>query len=114
MKKTINFTYEDKDYTLEYNRNSIRQMEQRGLVPEDIVTKPMTILPDLFAGAFIKNHPTIKRAKIDEIFKLMNDKTALVESLIELYNDPIEALLEEPTEGNVAWSPSWKKEETED
>ena len=108
MAKTINFTYEDKDYVLEFSRNSVRQMVNRGFVTEDVVTKPMTILPDLFAGAFIKNHPTIKRKKIDEIFSLMKDKTTLVEALIDLYNEPIEALLEDPTEGNVEWSPSWK------
>lgn len=110
MAKTINFTYEDKDYVLEFSRNSIRLMEQRGIVPDDIVTKPMSILPELFAGAFIKNHPTTKRAKIDEIYSMMHDKKTLVEALIELYNDPIEALLDEPTEGNVEWSPSWKME----
>lgn len=108
--KTINFTYEDKEYTLEFSRNTIRQMEGRGFVPEDIVKKPMTILPELFAGAFLKNHPTVRRKKIDEIYAKMNDKSTLVEALIELYNDPIDTLLEEPTEGNVEWSPSWKME----
>lgn len=111
MSKTINFTYEDKDYTLEFSRNSVRQLERKGFVIDDIATRPMTVLPDLFAGAFVKNHPTLKREKIDKIYAQMSDKTSLLEALVELYNEPIEALLDEPEEGNVKWSPSWKMED---
>ena len=32
MAKTINFTYEGKDYTLEFTRRTIRQMEDEGFV----------------------------------------------------------------------------------
>ena len=51
--KQITFEYEGKDYTLEYTRNSVRTMERRGFVSDDITTKPMTVVPDLFAGAFL-------------------------------------------------------------
>ena len=111
MSKSITFTYEDKDYTLEYSRNSIRAMERKGFIADDIATKPMSVLPDLFAGAFVKNHPTTKRETIDKIYEMMADKRTLVEALIELYNDPIEALLDEPKEGNVKWSPNWNMDE---
>ena len=39
MNKQISFDYEGKTYTLEYTRNSVRQMERRGFVPEDSIYK---------------------------------------------------------------------------
>ena len=37
----------------------------------------------------------------------MKDKMALIERLAEMYNEPIKAMLDEPEEGNVEWTPSW-------
>lgn len=111
MNKKISFEYEGKTYTLEYTRNSVRQMERRGFVPEDITSKPMTVLPDLFAGAFLANHNQLKREKIDKIYELLSDKQKLIAALTEMYNDTIETLLEEPEEGkNLSWTPSWENE----
>ena len=44
---------------------------------------------------------------IDEIYSKMKDKMALIERLAEMYNEPIKAMLDEPEEGNVEWTPSW-------
>ena len=65
--KQISFNFEGKDYTLEFTRSTVRQMERRGFVADDIVTRPMTVIPDLFAGAFLSKHPQVKREKIDKI-----------------------------------------------
>ena len=74
----------------------------------------MTMLPDLFAGAFLAHHSNVKRDKIDKIYKLMGDKTKLISALTEMYNEPIEALLAEPEDGkNVTWTPSWEQETEE-
>lgn len=109
MSKSIRFDYKDKEYTLEYTPNSIKQMERRGFVAEDMEKKPMTILPELFAGAFIANHSNVKREKIDEIYEQMNGKTRLVGALIEMYNDVIAAFLgDDEDEGNANWTPSWE------
>lgn len=111
MSKQICFTYDGKDYTLEYTRNTVRQMERRGFVADDISTKPMTVLPDLFAGAFLANHSQIKREKIDKIYSFMGDKQKLIGALTDMYDDTIETLLEEPEEGkNVSWTPNWTSE----
>lgn len=111
MSKQIAFEYDGKEYTLEYTRNTVRQMERRGFVADDIASKPMTVLPDLFAGAFLANHSQIKRAKIDEIYACMGDKQKLIGALTDMYNATIETLLDEPEEGkNVSWTPNWETE----
>lgn len=107
--KQITFEYEGKEYTLEYTRNSVRTMERRGFVAEDIVSKPMTMIPDLFAGAFLANHSSLKREKIDKIYEQMTGKQKLIEALTEMYNDTIESLLDtENEEGNANWTPNWE------
>lgn len=107
MAKQLTFSYKGKDYILEFTRSTVRQMENTGFVADEINTKPMTVLPALFAGAFLAHHRFEKQAVIDEIYSKMNDKMSLIERLAEMYNEPIKALLEDPEEGNVEWTPSW-------
>jgi hypothetical protein len=109
MSKQLRFTYQDKEYCLEYTRKSVEQMEKRGFVASDITTKPMSTLPALFAGAFLANHRFVDGKVIDDIFKQMKNKDDLIARLAEMYNEPILALVDEPeeAEGNVDWTPSW-------
>ena len=105
MATKISFTYEGKDYCLEYTRQTVKQMEDRGFVATRIVEAPMTVLPALFAGAFLANHKYTDRKVIDEIYDKMQDKKALVETLTQMYNEPIEALMSDGDEGNgIAWT----------
>lgn len=107
--KKITFEYEGKEYTLEYTRNTVRTMERRGFVAEDLESKPMTVIPDLFAGAFLANHGQVKREKIDKIYDSMTGKQKLIAALIEMYNDTIETLLDtEEDGGNANWTPNWE------
>ena len=109
MSKQINFTYNGKEYTLEYTRESVKQMEREGFVANDIITKPMLTLPKLFAGAFKAHHRfDTKQKQIDEIFELFKSKQALVEKLAEMYAEPMETLLDDVDEGNaIAWEPTF-------
>ena len=109
MSKQLVFNYKGVDYTLEYTRKSVAAMEKQGFVANDITTKPMSILPELFAGAFIAHHRFVKREIIDEIFDKMTNKTELIGKLSEMYNEPIMTLINEPdeAEGNVSWTASW-------
>lgn len=109
MAKKISFIYDGKDYTLEYTRKSIEIMERQGFNVNDISEKPMTTLPALFAGAFLAHHKWVKKDVIDEIYSRMENKQDLLQKLTEMYNEPIEALFEEPkeSEGNVSWEASW-------
>ena len=109
MAKQLSFTYEGIEYCLEFTRKSVEQMEKSGFVASDIQDKPMTVLPALFAGAFLANHRFVKRDVIDAIFSKMTNKIELIGKLSEMYNEPIMALVDEPeeAEGNVDWTASW-------
>lgn len=110
MAKQMTFTYDGKEYTLEFTRRTVKQMEDEGFVAQDIDRKPMTLLPALFAGAFKAHHRFVKQDVIDEIYKGMPCKEELVGKLAEMYNDPIAALMEEPDDKsvkNVEWETNW-------
>lgn len=109
MAKQLVFEHEGKQYTLEFNRRTIAEMERNGFNISAITTRPMSTLPDLFAGAFLAHHRFVKRAAIDEIFSKMKNREELIGKLAEMYNEPIQSMLEEPEEkeGNVDWTASW-------
>ena len=109
MSKQWRFTYDDKEYCLEFTRKSVEQMERTGFKASDINDKPMTVLPALFAGSFLANHRFTKQEVIDKIFGKMTNKGELISKLAEMYNEPIMALVDEPeeNEGNLSWTASW-------
>lgn len=106
MGKQLNFEHKGKEYTLEFTRESVRQMEREGFKAGDVLEKPMLTLPKLFAGAFKAHHRfDTKQKEIDEIFELFKNKNALVEKLAEMYSEPMETLMDDDNiEGNaIAW-----------
>lgn len=108
MAKTIKFNWKDEDYTLEYTRKTIAEMERGGFIPSDIDNKPMTTLPVLFAGAFLAHHRYKKQSEINEIYDALKDKDKLIGVLADMYNEPIMALVgeSEETKGNLEWKES--------
>ena len=110
MAKTITFTYKKTAYTLEYTRETVTMLEQNGLSLDDvrnITGKPMTVMMMLFRGAFIAHHR--KAATIDnlmdEIWDSIPDKQDLINTLVEMYTEPLDALLNEPAEeGKTKWT----------
>lgn len=109
MAKQLIFTFEDKEYTLEYTRRTVAEMEKKGFIASDITDKPMTTLPALFAGAFLAHHRFVKEDVINDIYTKLTKKEDLIGKLAEMYNEPIMALVEEPEEdkGNVNWTATW-------
>lgn len=109
MAKTITFTYKDRDYTLEFTRRTVKQMEDEGFNAGLIGDKPATMLPALFAGAFKAHHKFVKQEIIDEIYSKLPDKETLIGKLAEMYNDPISSLLEDPEDESekVNWEAGW-------
>lgn len=106
MAKTIKFSFEGKEYVLEFTRKSIETMERQGLVLSDISDKPMSVLPALFRGAFLANHKFVKPEVIDKIFAKMTNREKLFTTLVDMYNEPIVSLMDEPAddEGNISWA----------
>ena len=100
----INLSYNKKEYSLEYSRESVKTMERGGFVLSEIDRQPATMIPMLFQGAFIKNHRGIKRNIMDEIYDEIGDKTGLMQALIEMYADTLGSLMDDKeAEGNVSW-----------
>jgi hypothetical protein len=106
MSKQLNFEHNGKEYCLEYTRETVKQMEREGIKSGDVLEKHMSTLPKLFSGAFRAHHRFgTKPNEIEEIFNKFKNKDALFEKLAEMYNSPMEAMLDEPEdEGNaIAW-----------
>ena len=103
MSKIV-LNHDKKEYVLEYSRQSVKTMESQGFVLDEITSKPMTMIPLLFSGAFIKNCKGTKRAVIDDIFDSIGDKTGLMQALMEMYAETLSTLTEENAEGNVTWT----------
>lgn len=109
MAKQIVLHHDGKDYTLEFNRKSIQQMERSGFIASEIGEKPMSTLPTLFAGAFQMHHRFLDKRVIDEMLYNIKDKEDFISRLAEMYNEPLVALVDEPeeAEGNITWEASW-------
>lgn len=86
------------DYTLEFNRESIRFAEARGFDIDDVGKYPMSKLPELFFYSFRMHHKNVSREKTDRILfdDLGGMPSGMAERLGALYAAPFEAL----TNGN--------------
>lgn len=101
----LNFEYKGTQYTLEYTRDAIKQMERNGFSLDNAASQPITSLLVLFKGAFLAHHPRTSQNTIDEIWENLGNKDGLFEALISLYNEPLEALMKEPDEGKkIVWT----------
>ena len=102
----ITMEYSGKKYTLEYSRQSVRTMEGQGFVADQLLAKPVTMIPMLFQGAFIMHHKGIKRKEMDEIYKGIKGRSALIEALMEMYGETLSTLMDDDAEeeGNVSWA----------
>ena len=109
MAKQLQFTYSGKDYTLEFTRKTVSEMERKGFIADEVEKKPMSTLPALFKGAFLAHHRFEKDSVIDAIFDKMTNKQELIGKLAEMYNEPILTLVNEPEEdkGNLSWEANW-------
>ena len=109
MATTITITYKNDEYVLEYTRNAVKQMEQQGFVLDQLSDKPVTMIPMLVYGAFIRNHKGIKRALVDEIYENITNKVGdgengFLQTLIEMYAETVSTLTDGSStdEGNPA------------
>lgn len=103
---TITFTYKGKDYELAYTRETVKAMERSGFNIANFENDPMSSVEKLFTGSFRANHSGTKREIIMDIFSMLPDKQKLLETLAEMYQEPFEAMMDEPDEdeGKVVWT----------
>lgn len=107
--KQITIKHEDKQYTLEYTRNSVKKMEQAGFIIQDIQSKPGTLVPMLFEGAFLSKHRYVKKEVLDEIFNNLENKEDFIAVLAEMYQDTLLTIISNTDEeqGNLKWEKNW-------
>lgn len=108
MSKNIKINYNDTVYTLEFTKATVKLLEKSGFVLDEIGDKPVTLIPMLWSGSFLANHPKVSSGIKDEIFENMNSKDELVLKLMELYEDTVNGLLADSGDPkNSSWEASW-------
>ena len=107
--KQLVLTHKGKRYTLEYNRNSIRQMERQGFKINYSEGMPMSTVTALFNGAFLMHHRNIDPNTLDALYDTVPNKESFIQKLSEMYSEPMLALVSDPedNEGNTTWEASW-------
>lgn len=106
MNKKIEFSYDGKDYTLEYDRKSVRVMEANGLRINEIATQPYSMLEILWTGAFLKNHKNENNEKILDIYKHIKNKEELNAGLVSMFNETYTSLIgndDSDESKNIEW-----------
>lgn len=104
QKTTIEFTYNDEPYVLEYTADSLKRMQNMGFDFSNMGAKLLTAGEDLFSGAFIANHSNVMRKKRIEIYRAMAEKAGedeLIDVLLEMVNETIDEI--NYHEGNITW-----------
>ena len=110
MSTKITVTYKKNEYVLEYSRQAVKQMEDQGFVVDQLGDKPVTMIPLLVYGAFIKNNRGIKRSLVDEIYENIVGKIGrdgeegFIQTLLEMYAETVQTLTDNDSvdEGNAA------------
>ena len=88
-----------KDYTLEFSRDSVKFAEGRGFVLSDIDRFPMTKVPEFFWYAFRMHHPKVSlRDAEDILYAIGGLSDAVSQRLGELYSAPFDAMAPEEDE----------------
>jgi len=87
---------------------NIRTMESMGFIADELFTKPALRIPELFYGAFAAHHRGIKRKEVDRMFEGIQNRSDLIQKLVEMYRETLSSLVEENenSAGNVTWTVS--------
>ena len=98
----MKFTYNDKEYWLEYTRETVKQMEASGFRIGEIGDMPVTRIEQLWAGAFLAHERMVSNTVIEKMYKPMKNKEQLLQKLTEMYNSAMTYQMDD--EGNVEWT----------
>ena len=107
MEKELSFTYEGSKYTLSFNRKTVQQLTRQGFGTDMITEQPAIGIPMLWKGAFLVHHRMIRDDLTDKIWESVVNKQELLGKLMEMYVEPINALISdsenEDDEKKVNW-----------
>ena len=97
---------EGNTYTLEFNSRVVKNMERRGFKID--TDYPVTMIDDLFLGAFQMNHKGMTPERAKDIWKYQTKKDDLLGILTKLYMKPLEEMMAEDTAGDDDGNPTWE------
>lgn len=108
MSKQIKLKYNNEEYILEYNRKAVATIEALGFNANEITSKPATMTPLIFQGAFIMHHSSMTIDKLNEMLYNIPNRSKLINSLINMINECYQSLLsddikDKDNEKNVSW-----------
>ena len=106
MAKTITLEYEGNTYTLEFTRNSMKELLDRGFTLEGLSgEKAVIMIPMLFEASFFAHHRYTKPNEIQKIYEAIPDKAGFLDALSQIFSAPYEDLMAAPKEsaGNAKW-----------
>lgn len=107
MAKKITIPYNGKTYTLQFNRDIASSMEKQGFDIHQLTDKPASMIPMLFHGAFLLNHPNTKGATKEKIYDNLRCRTKLVQTLGEMYIDAYNTLFDDEDDVDDEGNPGW-------
>lgn len=99
----IEVTYQNKNYSFGFTRQTAANLEQAGFAAEELSSKPNLMVPLLVwyaAGAY---NTGIKRRVVEEMYEEIQDKDGFLSALIEEYSKPTATLFEHKEQGNATW-----------
>ena len=96
MAEPIRFKKSDgREFVLEFNRRTVKLAEDNGLTLDNIESKMMSTIPDLFYYAFKMHQSWINKDETDRIlfdeFKGLTDQE--LKRIVELYVEPYNTLI---------------------
>ena len=97
---------EGNTYTLEFNSRVVKNMERRGFKID--TDYPVTMIDDLFLGAFQMNHKGMTPERAKDIWKYQTKKDDLLGILTKLYMKPLEEMMAEDPAGEEDGNPTWE------
>lgn len=98
---TIRFTYDEKDYTLGFNRRTAEQMSDSGFTLDKFADDTVGYRRRLFAGAFLQYHRTTPQNVIDDIWEHFPNKSELLNALVDMYAETVNTIFAEPSEDDA-------------
>ena len=85
MANPIKITFDGTEYTLEYSRRTVKQMERAGvqISAKAIDEEPVTAVENLFVGAFLMHHKNIKQEQTDRIWSGIENKEDIIADILQ-------------------------------
>lgn len=97
------------EYTLCYSRKMVKDMEKKGItsqyaaemLSDGTLTSLEKFISDFVFPAFKKEQPKITFSEVLDVWRGIEDKQYLIALLVALFNQPMTALIENPTESRM-------------